>query len=187
MWLRAAEKLDYRDPGSFLVRLRQLEQVVAPSETPTKIKNLRTNELKPWREARDAALFCYGMSQRLGLPICFAKGESQDYDFVASWVADDVRHFAPVQLKEVVPTGLNTAASLAAVIEGLRIYGDSQELTVAVRFNQREYFEPSAIAVPRLNIAALWVFAAIERDQSEWGLWGNFLEQPEGTRFAYPT
>lgn len=186
MWLRAVEKLEYKDPASFLVRLRDVERPVALSTTPKKIKNLRTNELKQWREARDAALFCYGMSQRLGYPIYFAKGESQDYDFVASWVIDDVRHYTPVQLKEVVPTDLNPTASLQAVIEDLLIYGDSKDLTVAVRHNQRTYFEPSALKIPQLKIASLWIFAATEANQSQWGLWGDFLEQPNGTCFAYP-
>lgn len=65
IWLRAAEKLEFRDPGHILVKLRKIEHVLATSETPDKVKNLRTNKLKELREIREAALFCYGMSQRI--------------------------------------------------------------------------------------------------------------------------
>src|SRR5687768_10028634 len=115
-WLRWAQKLDYRDPAPYLVKLRELEPHVATSDLPDRVKQLRTNELKPWRELREAALFCYGMGKRIGQPVYLAKGESQDYDFVASWVVADEQHFAPVQLKEVVPVKLNAQASLQAVV-----------------------------------------------------------------------
>lgn len=187
MWLRAAQKLEFRDSGSLLAELRKVERVLATSETPKKIKNLRTNPLKEWREVRAAALFCYGMGQRIGQPVYLARGESQDYDFVASWVVGDKQHLAPVQLKEVVPHELNAKApSLEATITALTKYADSEELTVAIHLNQQARFEPRTVSVPSLRIAALWVFASITSDQSQWGLWGNFLEQPAGTRFEYP-
>lgn len=112
--------------------------------------------------------------------------ESQDYDFVACWVVDDTQHFAPVQLKEVVPASVNPTASLEATVKSLAKYVDSEDLTVAIHLNQNHHFEPRNVVVPPLHIAALWIFATIAADQSEWGLWGNFLEQLEGTRFAYP-
>src|SRR3546814_9987611 len=34
--------------------------------------SLRTNELKPYREGRQCALFCYGVGQRFGLDVRFA-------------------------------------------------------------------------------------------------------------------
>lgn len=185
-WLRAAKKLEFRDPKPFLVNLRNLEHAVAASDTPGRIKNLRTNGLKAWREARDAALFCYGMSHRIGQTVFFAPAESQDYDFVASWVVGSEQHLAPVQLKEVVPKHLNATASLEQVLASLTKYVDSSELTVAVKLNQQGRFHPGELLQPQANIAALWVFGATTRDQSEWALWGNFLAQPEGTAFPYP-
>ena len=184
--MRLAQKLEFRDPASFLVNLRQLEVEVATSDLPEKIKSLRTNTLKEWRELRDAALFCHGMGQRIGQTVYVGRSESQDYDFVASWIVGDEQHLAPVQLKEVVPTGLNSKASLQATVDALAKYVDSDDLTVAIHLNQQTRFEPSELVVPSLRIAALWVFASITPDQSQWGLWGNFLETPEGLRYEYP-
>ena len=185
-WLRAVQKLEFRNPAHFLIKIRSVERQLAESDAPPKIKKLRTNPLKEWRELRDAALFCYGMGQRIGQPIYFAKGESQDYDFVASWAVGREQHFAPVQLKEVVPPELNSTATLQKTVDALTRYVDSKELTVAIHLTQQTRFEPSKLSIPPLKIAALWVFGSISPDQSAWGLWGNFLEQPEYSKFAYP-
>jgi hypothetical protein len=115
-----------------------------------------------------------------------SRGESQDFDFVASWSVDNTQHFAPVQLKEVVPEPLNPNATVEQIVESLAKYVDSEDLTVAIHLNRQAHFDPTVLSVPPLKIAALWVFASISPDQSQWGLWGNFLEQPEGSRFAYP-
>ena len=97
------------------------------------------------------------------------------------------QHFAPVQLKEVVPGKLNSAASLQATVNALASkYTDSLDLTVAIHLNQQMRFEPSAIDMPALRIASLWVFGSIAPDQSKWGLWGNFLETAYGTSYEYP-
>src|SRR5436190_1384209 len=119
IWLNTAKDLEFRDPKPFLKRLRKLQRKVSRSNLPSAVKDLRTNDLKEWREAREAALFCVGIGQRMGHTVFLAKSESHDYDFVACWVRDDTRHFAPVQLKEVVPTELNSAASIQKIIEAL--------------------------------------------------------------------
>ncbi|MBW8369792.1 MAG: hypothetical protein K0M66_02250 [Thiobacillus sp.] len=185
--LRSLQLSGFRDPASFLRTLRELEPRIAASSLDPKIKQLRTNKLKKWREARQAALFCYGMSQRIGQPIYLNNDEAQDYDFIASWAVGDEQHFAPVQLKEVVPTNLNAKSSLEEVISSLTKYVNSEDLTVAIHLNRKIQFDPKTITVPPLNIAALWVFSSISEDGSEWALWGNFLEDPEGSSFAYPT
>ncbi|MDP3421691.1 MAG: hypothetical protein Q8S10_12305 [Thiobacillus sp.] len=184
--LRTIQRSEFRDPRPFLVEIRELESRVAGSDLSSKAKQLRTKSLNGWRETREAALFCYGMGQRIGQPVFLSRGESQDYDFIATWVVGETQHFAPVQLKEVVPTDLNATASIESVIRSLTKYVDSTDLTVAIHLNQQVRFDPRMLVVPTLPIAALWVFGSISPDQSEWGLWGNFLEEPEGTRFAYP-
>ena len=157
------------------------------SDLPSNVKSLRTNALKEWRQAREAALFCVGIGQRMGQTVRLAKSEESDYDFVASWVTGDTWHFAPVQLKEVVPTDINSAASIQAAIDALPSkYVDSVELTVAIYLNQQVSFDPSDIRIPSMRIGALWVFGGLAPDASEWGLWGDFLDEPKGTRFAYP-
>ena len=132
--------------------------------------------------------YCFATGwQRIGQTVYFAQSESQDYDFVASWVADDVRHLATVQLKEVVPSALNPTTSLKAILDSLGKYVDSENLTVAIHLNQHRRFDPQDVIVPLLPIAGMWIFGSISEDQSEWGLWGNFMEQREGTRFTYPS
>ena len=186
--LRAAQKLQFREPHSFLLDLRRLEVEVALSDTPSRIKSLRTNGLKEAREQREAALFCEGMSQRIGETVYFASHEDQDFDFVALWASGDRQYLAPVQLKEVVPTSLNPSASLESVVHSLDKYTDSSDLTVAIHLNQPGRFEPEALRLQHLKIAAVWVFAAANADQSLWNLWGNFAENgPYGTQFFYPT
>lgn len=185
--VRALQHLEFRDPRPFLVRLRDIEPKVAKSGLPKKARNLRTNPLKWSRELREAALFCYGMTQRIGQTVFLAPSEAQDYDFVASWVVDDTQHLAPVQLKEVVPHDLNRSASIQQTVEALSKYVDSEDLTVAIHLNQHGHFDPASLAIPRLRIAALWVFGAISEDQNKWVLWGNFLETREGMRYEYPT
>lgn len=184
--LRALEQLDYRDPLPFLIQLRQFERELAQSATPPKLKAMRTNGLKEWRETREAAMFCYLMGQRTRRNILLARGESQDYDFVASWVDQDIRHYAPVQLKELVPATLNPSLSIEGLISGLSKYVDSKNLTVAIHLNQRNRFELSALKIPALAIAGLWMFGAVSPDQSSWGLWGDFLASPAESVHKYP-
>lgn len=186
-WLHSAQKLEFRNPVPFLINLRKLEIEIAASDTPKKVKNLRTNELKELRELREAAIFCHGMGLRIGQTVYVGRGESQDYDFVASWVVGDQQHLAPVQLKEVVPIDLNPKASVQATVNALTKYVDSEQLTVAIHLNQQVRFDPVELVVPTLNIAALWVFASITPDQSTWGMWGNFMESPSSLRYEYPS
>lgn len=185
-WLRYAQKLEYQEPATLLRRLREVELDIATSDVAKKIKNLRTNSLKQIRELREAAIFCHGMSQRIGQTVYVGRGESQDYDFVASWVVDDKQHLAPVQIKEVVPADLNPKSSVQATVDALKKYVDSEELTVAIHLNRQSSFHPDQLVIPPLNIAALWVFAALAPDQSVWGMWGNFMEAPSEICFEYP-
>lgn len=189
LWLRNAEKLTFVDPTPYLIQLRRLEIDIALSDVPPIVKALRTNSLKAAREQRQAAVFCHGMGQRLGHKVYFAAHEEQDYDFIASWIAGEERHFAAVQLKEVVPKERNPRGSVEAILAGLADkYPDSDGLTVAIHLNQEGRFEPSLIQVQELRIESLWVFGCTAPNQSLWTLWGNFIEsEPYGTQFSYPT
>ncbi len=104
--LQEFRRREFIDPAPFFVRLREIEPAIASSGLPERVKSLRGNDLKEWREAREAALFYYGISQRIGQIVYLSRGESQDYDFVASWIVGDEQHFASVQLKEVPPESL---------------------------------------------------------------------------------
>lgn len=184
-------KLEYGDPRGVLAALRNLEWDVAASPTPARTKTLRTQALKPEREMRDAAIFCVGISDRMGFDVRFAPVEDQDFDFIAAWLdSEGVRNYCPVQLKEVVPQHLNAGATIQAVVDSLPRYADSADVTVAIKINRRVRFDPAELKLPaNLRIGGLWIFAGLSADQSEFGLWGDFLsktEVPFGTRFSYP-
>jgi hypothetical protein len=180
-------KLKYRDPRSFLVRLRQFELELSASATPKRVRNLRTNRLKPERELREAAIFCYLVGQRMGTTVSLAPGENQDYDFVATWSGEDQMCFAPVQLKELPPEATSPGATLQAIVSGLSQYTSSGELVVAIHLNRAISLTPSTLAVPPLRIAELWAFGATTPDQNTWALWGDLLRSPSVSFHAYPT
>lgn len=188
--IRHLAKLEYGNPRSFLADLRALEYTVSASAISERVKSLRTNNLKPEREMRDAALFCVGMSHNLGVEVWFAPVEDQDHDFVATWRINDTQHFCPVQLKEVVPRHLNQNASIQEVIGKLSHYADSHDVSVAIKFNQVGRFDPAQISVPaNLRIGGLWVFGACSEDQTTWALWGDFLQtgrETLGISYPYP-
>jgi hypothetical protein len=185
--IRQFEKLEFRDPQPFLVKLRGFELEVARTETAEKIRTLRTNALKDMRELREAAIFCFLMGQRIGHTVYLAPGESQDYDFVASWYDGEVRTYAPVQLKELVPKHVNPSATLEHVIASLQKYADSRDLAVAVHLNQQREFDFRDIRLPALKIGSLWFFGALSQDHLSWGLWGDFLKSPIPGEYLYPT
>ena len=184
---RAFRELRYHDPRKVLIELRRIETSLVRSELPAAVRHLRTNDLKPIRELREACLFCYGLGQLNGQHVQVAHAEAQDYDAVGTWIDGKTQHFAPLQIKEVVPHVLNAAASVQAVVDSLQTYVDSQDLTVAIHLNRGTSFAPADLVIPPLKIAAVWVFGAITADQSRWALWGNFLETPHVREFDYPT
>ncbi|MGE0271690.1 MAG: hypothetical protein AB7M05_15355 [Alphaproteobacteria bacterium] len=186
-WLNSINRAKRIDPAKALVRLRAIECGLLDVDIPSNVRALRTNALRHDREIRDACLFSYGMSCRIGQTVWVYPREESDFDFVAAWEVPPTRHFAMVQLKEVVPHKLNPLATLQAVIDRLSKYPVSRDLTVAIKVNREGPFDPTTITVPQLNIASLWVFGSASADQSKWFLCGNFLETPEISLFSYPS
>lgn len=183
---RAFTHLKYAEPRSVLVELRRLERSL-PAEVAPEVRHLRTNKLKPLRELREAALFCYGWEQIDGQALGVAHIEAQDYDAVATWPSDAERYFAPIQIKEVVPEGLNPNITVQDVINDLQKYVNSDDLTVVIHLNRDlRGFAPLELMIPPLKIAALWILAARTPDQSQWMLWGNFMETIRWGEFSYP-
>jgi hypothetical protein len=183
---RAFINLKYAEPRSLLLELRRIERSL-PSDVAPEVRHLRTNKLKPLRELREAALFCYGWEQIDGQALGVAHVEAQDYDAVATWPSDRERHFAPIQIKEVVPEDLNPNITVQDVINDLQKYVDSEDLTVVIHVNRTvRGFAPLQLVVPPLKIAALWILAALTTDQSRWILCGNFLETIRWGEFSYP-
>jgi site-specific recombinase XerD len=184
---RAFSRLKYYNPRQVLVELRKTELAIARrTDVPDAVKHLRTQELKPLRELREACLFCYGWSQIDGQSFDVAQGEKDDYDAVASWQSDNQLNFAPIQIKEVVPAHLNQKTSVQDIVNKLTKYTDSEDLTVVIHLNRGTPFSPVDLVMPPLKIAALWVFGALNNEQTRWVIWGNFLETPRWGEFSYP-
>jgi hypothetical protein len=184
---RQLRQRDYRDPADILRGMRAAEVLLTQVEDE-RVRRLRTQGLKEWRETRVAALFCHGYGERIGQKIFFSKGEFEDADCVALWTNEEEMHFAPVQIKEVAPKDLNSKAELQDVLNSLGKYSGTNDLTVLIHLNQQVRFNPNELAIPpNLNISALWLLACISPDQSKWAIWGNYLDSPEKSEFLYPT
>jgi|GEM_PF-1183411 len=172
---RAWTHYTYYDPCIVLPKLQLVREALSNSETPDHIKNLRTNRLKRERESWEAAIFCRLLSLAYGHDIFFCREEDEDFDSIFTWSSDEGQNYAPIQLKELVPTELNAQASLSDILDGIRAKYHAPELIVGVRLNQRTQFNPRALDVSGLEIGELWMFGVTAPDQSKWSLFGEFL------------
>ncbi len=185
---REWERLEYHDPAEVLRRLRSFEPEVAASDLPDEAKSLRTHDLRHFKEKREAALFCHGLTVTgMGPTVYHASYESQDLDFVTRWEVDGVRRYTPVQLKEVPPQELNARASIEETLLNLQKYVDSRDLVVALFLNRRlQHLNLADIEVPSLSIGGLWFFGAASEDGDAWFLYGDVLKAPQLHPFSYP-
>ncbi len=179
-------KLKYVDPTMMLPQLRMIQRQVATSALKDNIKNLRTQQLKQYREGWEATLFCYGMSKKLGVPIYVALYEASDYDVVAMRIENDTQFFTPIQIKEVVPEELNPYTSINKVIAKLSRYPASQDTVFVIHVNRTGRLDLALIKVPRLDIASLWLLCASSPDKSKWLVAGDLLDKPSIIEFDYP-
>jgi len=178
--------LEYHDPGQILRRLRALEIELAGVQIDATVGRLRTNELKKYREWRDAALFTYGMGLAQDSSIRYATEEDSDYDFVATWDLEGRRHFCPVQLKELVPADLNPAATLDGLLRKLRPAPAPSYTVLAVRLNRAGHLDLKSLALPKIPFAQLWFFWASAPNGTRWSLFGDALGTPGQVEFDYP-
>jgi len=187
IWLKSVSHLTYIDPEKFLLNLSSIEFNLSASNTPQKIKNLHTNPLKEFNELRIGSLFCYGISQMSGNKVLLAKQEARDYDCIALWQDLDTAVYTPIQIKEVVPDGINSDSTLQKTINSLKKYTDSTNLTVIIYLNKEGKFDHQKLIVPALKIKSLWVLGSTSYERSEWCLWGDFLSDLVEFRFEYPS
>ncbi len=178
-------KFDWYDPRAILIAYRQIAEDFALDLMPYPLASMCTNKLKRYREGRQAALFCYGMAQRLQTPIQFALIEGQDFDVVAHYEQGGESHFVPIQLKEWVPHFLPSASTLQLELDKLSKYVDSEDLVVAMHLNRQGTVLLNELRFPR-NIGELWFFGAKAPDQKDWVLIGNCLEGQLASDFTYP-
>lgn len=176
----------YRDPRKILVEFRKIENAYSLAELRYEARSLRTRKLRKFGEGRQAALFCYGMSQAIGKRIVFALEERQDFDCVARYEVDDEQRYVPIQLKEWVPDHLPNPQPLQNELDKLSKYADCEDLVVAFHINRAHCVLLSELSMPR-GIKELWFFGASEPSQTKWFLIGNLLsDMALAYEFDYP-
>jgi hypothetical protein len=185
--MREWERLKYYDPSIMLKSLRELDDLAAASSLPENVKTLRRNNLKKYREGRDAALFCLGMTKVEGTTVFFALLEAQDYDFVARRQNGDEDIYTPVQLKEVVPESLNPDSTVNDALAKLAKYQGSNRTVVALRINRRINLEFNSIQIPKIYLGGIWLYGAAGPDQQKWFIYGDLLNKPYLWEFEYPS
>ncbi|MFZ6798875.1 hypothetical protein [Undibacterium sp. Di24W] len=168
-----------------MIGLRKIQEQLSVSDVEYAVAALRTNQLKEYREGRQAALFCYGMSQLYETKVYFALVELEDFDFIARFVKDDIDHFVPVQLKELTPDFLPKPRTLQDELDKLRKY--SRDLMIAFHLNRDFNFNLSDLSIPD-NVSSLWFFGAIDKQQTKWGMTGNLASNNYiSFEFEYPS
>ncbi|MES2324099.1 MAG: hypothetical protein V4633_17715 [Pseudomonadota bacterium] len=181
--------LEYHDPVHILRGLREIAIDIGRTSTPEAIRNLRTNSLKPYREGRQAALFCYGLSQRLGTRVRFALQGRQDHetDAIGFYAIDGKAFFLPIQIKELPPAGINPLIALQDVLSKVGThYAGTTDMIVAIHVNRDVRIVISELKIPE-NIAELWLFGATDESQNTWFLIGDLISQPGlSTEFSHP-
>jgi hypothetical protein len=185
--MREWERLKFHDPSVVLTDLRRLKHLVAVSSLPENVKTLRRNDLKEYREGRNAALFCLGMTRAQGPTVFLARLEAQDYDFVTLWQNGDETVYTPVQLKEVVPESLNPNSNVNTTLTKLTKYSGSDRTVVALLVNREIRLEFNSIQVPKLRLGGIWLYGAVSPDQQKWFIYGDLLNEPRLWEFEYPS
>lgn len=176
---------EYLDPERILVGLREIAQTYPLHELRYHARTLRTHALRKYGEGRQAALFCFGMSRRLGTKVSFAQVERQDYDVVAAFQQDGEVNFVPVQLKEWAPDIFPSPRTLQEELDKLSKYADASDLAVVFHLNRETTVKLSELNVPR-NIGELWFIGCTEPSQNHWTLIGDLLKEPVANDFTYP-
>jgi len=151
-----------------------------------RVRRLRTPGLKTYREARDAAIFVYGIGLGKQLPMEYAPFEDADYDFVARWKDGVAEHYVPVQLKELPPSDLNPRLSIENLLDGIRADVPKTATALAIKLNRRGQTDLTKLPIPRLPHRQVWFFFATKPDSSTWRIFGDALGTPGHFSFSYP-
>jgi len=178
--------LTYHDPATILRRLRKLEYELADVDMDERVRRLRTPGLKTYREARDAAISVYGIGLGKNVAMEYTPFEQSDYDFVARWIEGSTEHYAPVQLKELVPTDLNSTTSIEDLLLNVRSNVPKSSTVLAIKLNRRGKIELQNVAIPSLPYRQVWFFYATDSDAKTWTLFGDALGEPGYFPYSYP-
>ncbi len=188
---REFDELNWVDPMQVLVNCRHLE-LNLPNNLEPRIKRMRTNKLKKWKEARDAALFSYGMANcvlKMPVTVAIAKLEKSDYDFVMKWTKREREYYCPVQLKELPPDDINIEINIENIFEKLKKYNGIDDLLVSIKINRviKSFNLNCFNNKQNLKIKELWYFGCVNPIQSKWFLYGSAMENnPSYYDYEYP-
>ncbi len=164
--------LHFHDPARILRELRKFEHGM-PADVDPLVARLRTNDLRRYREWRDAALFTYGIGLATSRDIGYATEEAEDYDFITAWLHEGEQSFCPVQLKELPPADIAPKASLEALLTTLARFTQSTTTVLVIRLNRAEWIDFDSINLPAVGFAQVWLLGAASADASRWLLVGD--------------
>jgi hypothetical protein len=86
------------------------------------------------------------------------------------------------------PENLNGTLKLQNILCNVeKKYVNAADLCIAVHLNRTAQLDLSAVDVSRINVGGIWMFGALDRDQSKFGLWGDFKRELIFSEHAYPT
>jgi hypothetical protein len=188
--LRKWDALPFRDAKTDLINLAKLQARLAKSHGITpEVANLRERDLRQYLQWRQAALFCYLVQGATDKPsLAYTVVEDEDYDALACWTDGVTRHYAPIQLKEIVPQSRNPTSSLDAELSKLTKYSTSHETVVAFHVNRAGKLDEFLnLEPPKANVREIWFFGALSPDQRLWFLYGDLMKQPRLYELPYPT
>ena len=149
----------------------------------------RKRPFKKYHEEHQSALFAYALSQKA---YCYQWeywcGEHADYDCAVRCHLPQGRLvYKAVQLKELVPAGLNPQSSLQCLINGLvkyRARPGEESLVVSIYINRAACICFRELSIPKLQIEQLWLYGHL--DLHSCFLVGNLLGHPKEYHFRYP-
>ena len=73
------------------------------------------------------------------------------------------------------------------IIDKLKKYPDSNDLTVAIHYNRQERFEYGPwLRIESTPVAAVWFFGGCSPDGDDWFLYGDLMRDPQFYQFRYP-
>ncbi|HME69885.1 MAG TPA: hypothetical protein VKM54_08455 [Myxococcota bacterium] len=183
---REWSKLPLYDPERVLRSLKNIPVRFIPGGRHPQWAGLRTNSLKEVRQALDATIFTFGMSQALGINARLILHEAEDFDFLVSWVDGEWSNTCPVQLKELVPDHLNPTADLNQLFAELARYPRPTDTNAAIKLNRAGKFDPNVLQIPDLPFKELWFLGSSSPDRTEWFLY-RALNEPRIFEFRFPT
>jgi len=178
--------LPYFNPTNVLREARRQGVRHQLGGRPTFPSDLHRSNRKPLLEDLDAAVFAHGIARMIPeRDVCIAEFEVQDHDFVLRFGPPEEPGYCPLQLKVLVPEGVNPSQTSESLLSSLEKYADSADLVVAVKID-RPGVDPRALSVPSLRLAELWFFGPRPGSSVGWYLYGDCLGTPRWFEFELP-